>query len=115
MALESFFSLCAASAANALSRSVERKNFFEDDDTDGEEPPLLPDGVTLRRALLPERRHTIHNFQTCKFLQIIGCVIPHPEASWTSYNNLAFALRTAKIFFLGCVSQLWAQRASQAT
>ena len=55
--LDSFLSLCAASAAKALRRSVERKNFFEED-TDGDDAPLLPPpevaAATLRSALPPE-------------------------------------------------------------
>ena len=58
--LDSFLSLCAASAAKALRRSVERKNFLEED-TDGDDAPLLPPEVaaaTLRSALPPEMAKT---------------------------------------------------------
>ena len=74
LTLESFLSLCAASAANALSLSVERKNFLEDD-TDGDEPPLLPEvGATLRSALLPERpvMYRAGYYKGCAFLKLVN-------------------------------------------
>ena len=69
LALESFLSLCAASAAKALSRSVERKNFFEDDTDGDDDPPLFPEvgATTLRSALLlPKRRKWYNNFSDLK-------------------------------------------------